>query len=539
MSPASRVGRQARQARQARQQWQAGPGRQALWIVVGAVAALGLWELLATVVFTSGTAIPPPTQVVHALWADRSVWRGHIWATLTPALRGWAIGTVVAVALATVAVALPFTERSILRVAVATYSLPIVAIGPVLIVSLSGDAPRIALAALAVVFTSLVATVGGLRAVPPSAYDVARALGGTSRTFFWKVRVRCALPGFFAGLGIGFPAAMIGSLVGEFLGAKQGLGVYMVAQVAELATARVWATAVVITTVTSVGFLVINLVGRRATRWVPPVAVTIAQPAHRRLSRRVLAAILTAALSMTILILVWVGYLDLLHVSRFVGKRPSVVWHFLTSSETATGRRAVFAALGRTGIDAGVGLLVGWSAAAMVACAFILSATVERVLMPIALALRTVPIIAVLPLLTLVFGRQLVGTIVIVSIIVFFPTLVLVVGGLRNVPSDLTAVSFAYDASPWKFLTKVRLPMAVPALFASLRIGCPGAVLGALLAEWLASGKGLGYLMLSSTTQSAYDQLWAATAVVTVAAVLAYAVTDTAERLALRRFGPA
>lgn len=89
-------------------------------------------------------------------------------------------------------------------------------------------------------------------------------------------------------------------------------------------------------------------------------------------------------------------------------------------------------------------------------------------------------------------------------------------------------MSFAYDASRWKFLTKVRLPMAVPALFASLRIGCPGAVLGALLAEWLASGRGLGYLMLSSTTQSAYDQLWAATAVVTVAGVLAYTVTDTA-----------
>lgn len=517
------------------------PGRasQARWAVLGAVGVIAIWQVLASVVFTTGTAIPPPSQVVHALWADRSVWRGHIWATLTPALRGWAIGTAIAVALAAIAVALPITERSILRVAVATYSLPIVAIGPVLLISMSGDAPRITLAALAVVFTSLVATVGGLRAVPPSAYDVARALGGTSLAFFWKVRVRCALPGFFAGLAIGFPAAMIGSLVGEFLGAKQGLGVYMVAQVAQLATARVWATAVVITAVTSLGFLLIGVAGRRATRWVPAVAVTIAEPAQGRWARRVLAAVLTATLSVTILILVWVGYLDLMHVSRFVGKRPSVVWRFLTSGGSASGRRAVFGALGRTGIDAGAGLLVGWSAAALAACAFVLSASLERVLMPIALALRTVPIIAVLPLLTLVFGRQLVGTVVIVSIIVFFPTLVLVLGGLRSVPSDLTAVSFAYDASPWKFLTKVRLPMAVPALFASLRIGCPGAVLGALLAEWLASGRGLGYLMLSSTTQSAYDQLWAATAVVTVAAVLAYTVTDTAERFALRRFGPA
>ncbi len=506
---------------------------------IGAISVVGLWQFVAKEVFTTGTAIPPPSEVVHALWADRSIWSGHIWASLTPALRGWTIGTVVAVALAAIAVALPVTERSILRVAVATYSLPIVAIGPVLIISLSGDAPRIALAALAVVFTSLVATVGGLRAVPSSANDVARAFGGTSRAFFWKVRIRSALPGFFAGLAIGFPAAMIGSLVGEFLGAKRGLGVYMVAQVAELATARVWATAVVITSVTSVGFLLISVASRRATRWVPAVTVTITEPSRGRWTGRVLAAVLTATLSLAILLVVWVGYLDLMHVSHFVGKRPSVVWHFLTSSATASGRRAVLGALGRTGVDAGTGLLVGWSAAALVACTFVLSATLEQVLMPVALALRTVPIIAVLPLLTLVFGRQLVGTVVIVSLIVFFPTLVLVLGGLRNVPSDLTAVSFAYDASRWKFLTKVRLPMALPALFASLRIGCPGAVLGALLAEWLASGRGLGYLMLSSTTQSAYDQLWAATAVVTIAAVLAYTVTDTAERFALRRFGPA
>jgi ABC-type nitrate/sulfonate/bicarbonate transport system permease component len=156
--------------------------------------------------------------------------------------------------------------------------------------------------------------------------------------------------------------------------------------------------------------------------------------------------------------------------------------------------------------------------------------------MPAALALRAVPIIAILPMLTLVFGRGLLGTVVIVALIVFFPTLILVLGAMQAVPADLLAISRAFDARPLALLVKIRLPTAVPAIFASLRIACPGAILGALLAEWLATGKGLGYLMLSATTRSTYTTLWAATVLVTVLAVVAYTITDAVERWALARF---
>jgi ABC-type nitrate/sulfonate/bicarbonate transport system permease component len=82
----------------------------------------------------------------------------------------------------------------------------------------------------------------------------------------------------------------------------------------------------------------------------------------------------------------------------------------------------------------------------------------------------------------------------------------------------------------------VQLPNALPALFASLRIAAPLALVGALLAEWLATGKGLGYLMLQSQTMSNYSQLWAATALVTAYSVVLYTAISAVEKLVLARF---
>jgi ABC-type nitrate/sulfonate/bicarbonate transport system permease component len=151
---------------------------------------------------------------------------------------------------------------------------------------------------------------------------------------------------------------------------------------------------------------------------------------------------------------------------------------------------------------------------------------------------RSVPIIAVLPILTLLFGRNLTGTIVIVAIVVFAPSLVLVLDGLRAAPDDLLALTIAYNASPSMLLRKVRVPTALPSMFAALRIACPLAFIGALLAEWLATGKGLGYLMLTATTESKYADLWAAAILTTSVAVAAYALTDALERAVISHIQP-
>ena len=88
---------------------------------------------------------------------------------------------------------------------------------------------------------------------------------------------------------------------------------------------------------------------------------------------------------------------------------------------------------------------------------------------------------------------------VIAGIVTFFPTLVNVTLALRATPQASIDLFRAYGAGPLKTMRKVQLPNALPAIFASLRIAAPLALVGALLAEWLATGHGLGYLMLQSS----------------------------------------
>jgi ABC-type nitrate/sulfonate/bicarbonate transport system permease component len=272
-------------------------------------------------------------------------------------------------------------------------------------------------------------------------------------------------------------------------------------------------------------------------------------------SRMVSGALLMRALRSFAVLLVafaavigiWWGFLKVLNVSSFVGKNPVDVVHYLfggavdsamvTGGQAATNRREIWGALGTTATDAVFGYIFGTVIAVVVAMSVVVSRVIERSLMPIAIALRSVPLVAMTPLIALVFGRGLVSVTVIAGIVTFFPTLVNVVVGLRAAPSLSVDVVLAYGGGSGQVLRKVALPAALPSLFASARIAAPAALLGAVLAEWLATGKGLGALMLNSTTTSRYDTLWAAVAVFTVVSIAVYGVISILETIVLTRFG--
>jgi ABC-type nitrate/sulfonate/bicarbonate transport system permease component len=95
----------------------------------------------------------------------------------------------------------------------------------------------------------------------------------------------------------------------------------------------------------------------------------------------------------------------------------------------------------------------------------------------------------------------------------------------------------AYGASRYTMLWKAQLPGALPALFASLRVAAPLALVGAVLAEFLVTAKGLGYLLETSMASSVYNQLWAAVALVTMYSIILYSVIAAIEKVVLRRFG--
>jgi NitT/TauT family transport system permease protein len=148
-------------------------------------------------------------------------------------------------------------------------------------------------------------------------------------------------------------------------------------------------------------------------------------------------------------------------------------------------------------------ILTGYAAAVIFALAvsalMIRFPLLETLIMPIFVGLQSVPKIAVAPLILVWVGAGIGSKILVVMSIAFFPIVINTMAGFKEVDRGLADVFRSVDATERQMLLKLRLPYAVPYIFAGLRIGTTLAVLGAIVAEWLAASNGLGYLVLSGS----------------------------------------
>jgi len=148
-------------------------------------------------------------------------------------------------------------------------------------------------------------------------------------------------------------------------------------------------------------------------------------------------------------------------------------------------------------------ILTGYVTAVLFALAIsalmIRFALLERLIMPIFVGLQSVPKIAIAPLILVWVGAGMGSKIAVVMSIAFFPIVINTMAGFKEVDRGLADVFRSVDASERQLLFRLRLPYAIPYIFAGLRIATTLAVLGAIVAEWLAASNGLGYLVLSGS----------------------------------------
>ncbi len=242
------------------------------WVrgAIGMVSVVALWELLARTVMADSRSLPPPTAILDGMRTDGwSFYWPNISTTLREAIGGYLWGNLLAVAVAIVFLLVPIVEKPLLRLAVASYCLPVIAIGPVLQILFQGDTPKVIIAALAVFFTTLIAMLLGLTSADVTSLDLVHAYGGGSWKKLTKVRLRASLPSLFAGLRIAAPAAVLGAIIGEYMGGESGLGIAMIASQQAFKVERTWGIALAATAVAGIGYALTALVGRWATPWAP------------------------------------------------------------------------------------------------------------------------------------------------------------------------------------------------------------------------------------------------------------------------------
>lgn len=245
------------------------PGGHRRWAsaAVGTLVAVAGWWFLAASVFPE--VLPTPPAVASKLVEERDLLWRNTRTTLHEAALGWLWGNGAALALAALVAFVPWLERIVLRAAVVVYCLPVLAIGPVLEVMLRGENPKIALSALSVFFVTLVGALVGLRSADPTCLDVVTAAGGGRWQHLLRVRLRAAVPSLFAGLQIAAPAAVLGAMLGEYLGGSRGLGILMIGAQQSLELERTWAIAAVATALAGGGYALTGLVGRQLAPWAP------------------------------------------------------------------------------------------------------------------------------------------------------------------------------------------------------------------------------------------------------------------------------
>lgn len=234
-----------------------------VWLVL-----LGAWWLLAALKQKPGTLWPTPPQVAASLWDLRSAFAQNAATTLEEAVLGFAAGVVLAAAIALLGERYRPITGSLQQLAIGVYSLPLIALAPVLVLwTGSGLATKVVIAALASFFPVLINLTQALRSTNPSALELMRVVGASRWHVFRRVELPYALPMLFAAFTVAAPAAILGAMLAEWVGANSGLGIQLLSSMQNYNVPELYASLAVASILSLAAWLGFTLLQRRLFPW--------------------------------------------------------------------------------------------------------------------------------------------------------------------------------------------------------------------------------------------------------------------------------
>lgn len=238
------------------------------------VAIVIVWTLVVRLGNVKPYLLPPPEDVVSAIWADattKTFWTEQFLTTVTEVLAGFALAVVAALVLGPLMVSHRLVERMLYPYVVAFETVPKIALAPLLIIWFGyGTQSKIIITGLVAFFPMLVNVLAGLKATDEKQLELMRSLRASWWTRLVKVRLPAALPYIFAGLNIAIVFSVIGAIVGEFLGSAHGLGSLVLQRQTAVDVAGVFSVLVFLSLLGMVLHLVLAFLSRRLAPWAQP-----------------------------------------------------------------------------------------------------------------------------------------------------------------------------------------------------------------------------------------------------------------------------
>lgn len=226
------------------------------------------WEAACHIFKIPKFILPSPSDIFAETWEWRFRLVGHTWVTLYETLGGFALSVAIGTPMAVIIVYSPLLRNALYPLLVVAQSIPKVAIAPVLLLVLGyGVVSKVLVAFLVAFFPIVVDTAAGLAATPPELLDLSRSYGASPLKTFLKVRFPMALPFFFSGLKVAITLAVIGAVVGEFVGSDKGLGYIIVSATSYWRANLAFASMILLSLLAIILFAILSLIERILCPW--------------------------------------------------------------------------------------------------------------------------------------------------------------------------------------------------------------------------------------------------------------------------------
>ena len=225
---------------------------------------LGLvWEFSVAAFDIKPYLLPSVSAIGEALWQSRAVIWDNTLITLGEVLLGFLAAVALGVFVSVLIYFVPIAKRTLYPFMIALQSIPKIGLAPIIVVWFGyGLSSKVIMAFLFAFFPIVISTLGGLGGIPAHLEEHFRALRASPWETFWRLRVPSALPNFIDGCKVAMPLAVIGAIVGEFVGSNDGLGNLILMATGSSQTALTFAALTAVTALSLVLFYIIELLGR-------------------------------------------------------------------------------------------------------------------------------------------------------------------------------------------------------------------------------------------------------------------------------------
>ncbi|MFD1137295.1 ABC transporter permease [Paenibacillus urinalis] len=245
--------------------------------------------------------------------------------------------------------------------------------------------------------------------------------------------------------------------------------------------------------------------------------------------KRVVRSVLPPVAAVILFLAVWQIAVPLFHIEKWILPSPVDITRE-AAAQAASLTEHTWATVQLTLLGFGIGAAIGL----LTAMVLHLVPFMKTALYPLLILSQNIPTIALAPLLMIWFGFGLLPKIIVITLVCFFPIAVSAMDGLMQTDRAMLSYMRMAGASKGQIFRKLEVPHALPSIFSGLKIAATYSVMGAVIAEWIGTDKGIGYYMMLQKSAYRTDRVFVAMAIIVLLSLLLFAIIAMLERALIR-----